>query len=72
MIKKLVASAVLLGVGYVVGAIFGFRAAVTDYVENDAQKIENLADDLYPDSSQEIPKEVRDVLEGAGEGKGFQ
>jgi len=72
MIKKVVAATALLGVGYLIGAIFGFRAAVTDYVENDAEAIENLAEDLYPDLNQQIPEEVRDVLEGAGDGKGFQ
>jgi hypothetical protein len=72
MIKKFIVATALLGVGYAIGTVFGFRAAVTDYVENDAETIKNLAEDLYPDVNQQIPKDVRDVLEGSGNGKGFQ
>lgn len=45
-----------------VGVYFGYRAAVTDYVENDAEQIESMADGLYPsDNSGDhpLPAEVR-------------
>ena len=48
MIRKLVAAGVLLVSGYVAGVFFGYRAAVVDYVENDAQTIESMADNIYP------------------------
>lgn len=33
--------------GYIVGVIFGYRAAVADYVENDARTIRSMADTMY-------------------------
>ena len=36
-----------LAIGYIVGVVFGYRAAVADYVENDARTIRSLADSMY-------------------------
>lgn len=54
MLRKILAAALLLIVGYVGGVFFGYRAAVIDYVENDADKIESMAEDIYPSSTQPI------------------
>lgn len=47
MIRKLVLGIIVAGVGYVLGALFGYRAAVIDYVENDALKIKSMAETMY-------------------------
>lgn len=62
MLRKLVATAVLLFVGYVAGAFFGYRSAVIDYVENDANKIESMADDMYASRTAEgtQPEQIPD------------
>lgn len=79
MLRKLLAAAFLLGLGYIVGLLFGFRTAVVDYVENDASQIEAMADDIYPsaeDGVAELPEEVREKLKEANgtdeASRGFQ
>jgi len=71
MLRKLLATGIVFAAGYIVGTIFGFRAAVVDYVENDAESIEKLAEDIYPSveegSSQNLPEAVRDAMEEANE-----
>ena len=47
MIRELLAAAFLLIIGYVTGVFFGYKAAVVDYIENDANTIESMAEDLY-------------------------
>lgn len=50
MIRKLLAGAGVLVAGYALGSKFGYRAAVVDYVENDAKTIEQVADEIYDES----------------------
>jgi hypothetical protein len=70
MLRKLLAAGVVFVAGYVVGVKFGFRAAVVDYVEGDAEKIEQVAKEIYPSpeegartGDEEIPDEVGALLE---------
>lgn len=70
MLRTLVVVAVSFVVGYVVGVIAGFRAAVVDYVEKDAKKLERLARDIYPSSEEgaengdkDIPAAVAEAIE---------
>ena len=70
MLRKLVAAGIVFGLGYIVGVIFGFRAAVVDYVEDDAEKIEQVADDIYPspeEGGQNLPAAVSEAIEEANE-----
>lgn len=60
MLRTLVATGIVFSIGYILGVVFGFRAAVVDYVEEDADRIESLADDIYP--SQEASA-IQDALE---------
>jgi hypothetical protein len=69
MLRKLLAAGVVFVAGYVVGVKFGFRAAVVDYVEGDAEKIEQVAKEIYPSpeegahtGDEEIPDEVAGVV----------
>lgn len=68
MLRKLLVVGIVFAIGYVVGAVSAFRAAVTDYVENDGEKLEQVAGDIYPSPSEQtdetVPVEVRDALEG--------
>jgi len=72
---------VLVGaiVGYAFGLLFGYRAAVVDYVENDAQTIESMADSMYGVDQGELfenlPVDVEELAESDAEeddGRGFQ
>lgn len=67
MLRKLVATGILLFIGYVIGVFFGYRSAVIDYVENDAETIESMADDIYPSPSEgdqrTVPDEVGALIE---------
>lgn len=81
MLKKLLATGIVFAAGYLVGVIFGFRAAVVDYVEDDAELIEEQAADIYPSRDEEsLPEEVREALDrdkhnsssNEQDGKGFQ
>lgn len=81
MLKKLLATGIVFAAGYVVGAIFGFRAAVVDYVEDDAEKLDKMAADIYPSPSEGedgLPGIVKDAIEEAQDedrengAKGFQ
>lgn len=72
MLRKLVATGIVFAIGYTVGVIFGFRAAVVDYVEEDAEKLESMAEDIYPSpeegaqtGEQELPGIVQDAIEDA-------
>lgn len=47
MLRKIIAAGVVFAAGYILGVTFGFRAAVVDYVEEDAEKIEQMADSIY-------------------------
>lgn len=61
MIRKLVLGAACVGVGYLGGLLFGYRAAVVDYVENDAQTIKSMAQTMY--ETREMPKLVENLSE---------
>lgn len=66
MLRKLIATGIVLLIGYTLGTIFGYRAAVVDYVENDAEQIESIASEMYPSPSEgarTIPDEVGAVME---------
>jgi len=67
MLRKLVATGIIFIAGYVVGVYFGFRAAVTDYVENDADSIEQVADEMYDTGGENLPQVVNDAIEEANE-----
>jgi len=70
MLRKLLAAGIVFSIGYVVGVIFGFRAAVVDYVENDAENIEEQAEDLYSQQQTEaesLPDVVSEAIEEANE-----
>jgi len=43
----------------------GFRAAVTDYVENDAIKIEQVADTMYGHTvdAEELPESIQTMIQ---------
>jgi len=77
MLKKIVATGVVFAAGYAAGSIFGFRAAVVDYVEDDAEKLDKMAADIYP-SEEEGAATAQTIIEDAieevdeAEGKGFQ
>lgn len=49
MLRKLAAGTLLAGIGFLVGSTMGFRAAVVDYVENDAKLLRESADTIYGD-----------------------
>lgn len=66
MIRKLLAAGAVLITGYLVGLLFGYRAAVVDYVENDAKTIRSMADTMYETASKEdLPEEVQEAIEEA-------
>lgn len=68
--------------GYVSGSIFGYRAAVADYVENDARTIKQMAETMYESANEEnVPPGIKEAMEAAAEqsddessetGPGFQ
>lgn len=78
MIRKLVLGIIVAGVGYVIGLLFGYRAAVADYVENDARTIQSMAktmydtrtlhelaqEDLSDEEIEQLPEEVQAYLQG--------
>lgn len=80
--RYLLLSAITFIAGYIVGVIFGYRSAVVDYVENDAQTIRSIADSMYDTVEKEsLPESVQNALEGAenhadgesdNDGRGFQ
>lgn len=50
-------------VGYIVGVLFGYRSAVVDYVENDAQTITAMADSMYDEVEEsEIPDSLKSAI----------
>lgn len=81
--RYLLLATVTFIVGYVLGALFGYRSAVVDYVENDAQTIRTMADSMYDTVEKEsLPQAVQEAMEeaentsnadgGDGGPKGFQ
>jgi hypothetical protein len=50
--------------------VFGYRAAVVDYVENDAKTIRSMADTMYEsaDSFEDLPDEIQEQMREAGMG----
>jgi len=61
----LLAGATLI-VGYIAGVLFGYRSAVVDYVENDAQTIRTMADSMYDTKEKEsLPEVVQEAMEEA-------
>lgn len=60
---KLLALGALV-VGYAGGILFGYRAAVVDYVENEARTIESMADTMYEGFSVEaMPEGLEQMME---------
>lgn len=61
---------VVLGaaIGYVAGTVFGYRAAVVDYVENDAATIERMANSMYEtaDSFEDLPDDIQEEMKKQG------
>jgi len=53
VLRTLLAGVVGTAVGYAIGSVFGYRAAVTDYVENDGETLESMADEQYDDEQLE-------------------
>jgi hypothetical protein len=52
--------------GYVAGSIFGYRAAVADYVENDARTIKQMAETMYDTVDQEeLPPGIKQAMSEA-------
>lgn len=77
MRKKIVLliGSLIVGVsGYVFGTVYGYRAAVRDYVENGATTIEKVADTMYETKGfEELPDEIKDEIDkGETEGRGYQ
>lgn len=70
MLKKLVAAGIGFAIGYVLGVTFGFKAAVVDYIEDDAEKLESMAEDIYPEkgtADHPIPKGFEEMIEEAAD-----
>jgi len=78
MIRKLILGTAVAGVSYLVGLLFGYRAAVVDYVENDARTIQSMAqtiydtrtlhelaqEDLSDEEIEKLPEKVQAYLQG--------
>ncbi|EGQ44310.1 MAG: hypothetical protein J07AB43_00760 [Candidatus Nanosalina sp. J07AB43] len=66
-LRLLAGSAIVAGIGYVIGTVYGYRAAVVDYVENDANTIERIADTMYDtESFEDLPEALKEQLRDAG------
>lgn len=66
MLRKLLAAGAIGLVAYVLGTLFGYRAAVVDYVENDAATIRSMADTMYDTVEKgDLPEEVQEAMEEA-------
>lgn len=68
MIRTIATAAIGGVVGYAAGLLFGYRAAVVDYVENDAKTIRSMADTMYDsaDSFEDLPEEVKEQMKERG------
>lgn len=67
--RKLLLLAAVFVVGYIAGVVFGYRSAVVDYVENDAQTIETMADSMYETVDEEsLSKAVGEAVAEAQAG----
>ena len=61
--RYLLLSGATLIIGYIAGVLFGYRSAVVDYVENDAETIRTMADSMYENKELEsLPEDVQDVI----------
>lgn len=65
MLRGLLAIGIGIVVGFIAGSLSGFRAAVTDYVENDAIKIEQVADTMYGHTvdTDELPESIQTMIQ---------
>lgn len=73
VLRTLLAGAVGVVAGYVIGSVFGYRAAVTDYVENDGETLESMADEQYDDEQlEQFLQAFGEADDESGEGRGFQ
>lgn len=62
--RYLLLAGVTFIVGYIAGVLFGYRSAVVDYVENDAETIRTMADSMYDTKEKEsLPEAVREATE---------
>lgn len=64
MIRTLLIGGAAIAIGYTAGALSGYRAAVRDYVENDARQLESMADSMYSQYNEALPEEVEAVMNG--------
>lgn len=58
MLRELVIGAAGIAVGYVAGIATGYKAAVVDYVENEARVIRKVADRIYDETVEEVTEET--------------
>lgn len=64
MLRGLVLVGVGSAVGFLVGSVRGYRAAVTDYVENDARTIKSIADTMYDTAEPEdMPQGIQNLMQ---------
>lgn len=69
MLRKILLASIV-GIGaYVIGVRSGFKAAVRDYFENDAQLIEKVAadSDNFDYGEATTPSDVKDIVRDATE-----
>lgn len=63
MKKELAVAGVAIVGGYVVGALSGYRAAVRDYVENDGEQLDKMANSMYSQQNEAAPANMAELVE---------
>jgi len=63
MKKELAVAGVAIVSGYVVGALSGYRAAVRDYVENDGEQLDRMANSIYSQQDETAPSNMAELVE---------
>lgn len=75
MFKKILIAVVAGAVGYLFGVQAGFEAGISDYLYNDAQLLEEIAEKKDKFESPEEVEKLQEMFEEAVEeanGRGFQ
>lgn len=62
MKKELAVAGIAAVGGYALGALSGYRAAVRDYVENNGQTLERMADSMYSQKNEAAPKNMQELI----------